>query len=112
MEAFRLSRAYTSGSETFEKVEFRDPLYQDYRQIGPVYDVQKGLVLRDREAIFAYVDRLITAPAPGALAVLDAGDTMALEDHILGFFFKARTSRGSSTNSSSGSTTTPGTSTA
>lgn len=111
MKDISLSRAYTAGSETFSAVELRDPTYADYRRIGPVYDFQRGLVLRDREAIFAYVDALVTRPAAGALAVLDLADAMALEDHILDFFIAARKSIASPTNSSSGSAGTPATST-
>jgi len=97
-----LSKSYTAGSETFSTIELRDPAFADYRQIGPVYDFQRGIVIRDREAIFAYVDRLVTKPAAGALIVLDLADTMALEDHILAFFTAARASLAKPTNSSSG----------
>lgn len=111
MKPLVLSKPYTSGSETFDKIEFREPAYQDYRQIGPVYDVQRGIVLRDREVIFSYVDRLVTSPAVGALAVLSVEDTMALEDHVLDFFVSARKSRAARASSSSGSAGTPDTST-
>ncbi|GGF56718.1 hypothetical protein GCM10007301_15510 [Azorhizobium oxalatiphilum] len=110
MDALPLSRTYTSGSSTFDRVELRDPTYVDYRRIGPVFDVQKGVVLRDREAVFAYVDALTTSPPIGALAVLNLGDTVALEEHILGFFINARRSRASPMNSSSGSDGIPDTS--
>ncbi|WGD31202.1 phage tail assembly protein [Ancylobacter sp. WKF20] len=111
MEKLTLSKSYTVGEQTFSAIELRDPRFADYRQIGPVYDLQRGILLRDREAIFAYVDRLVTSPAPGALAALDLADTMALEDHILGFFSKARRSIARSPNSSSDSTGAPPTST-
>lgn len=107
MKDLPLSKMYTAGSETFSAVTFRDPFYLDYRQIGPVYDVQRGIVLRDRDALFAYVDRLVTSPSVGALAALDLADSMALEDHVLHFFIAARKSLASSTNSSSGSVGTP-----
>lgn len=106
-----LSKPYTSGSETFSTIEFREPAYQDYRQVGPVYDVQRGIVLRDREAIYGYVDRLVTKPAVGALAAMNVEDTMALEDHVLDFFVQARKSRAARESSSSGSAGTPATST-
>ncbi|MBB3771526.1 hypothetical protein FHS55_002125 [Angulomicrobium tetraedrale] len=107
MKDLPLSKTYTAGSESFAVIKLRDPGYADYRQIGPVYEVQRGIVIRDREAVFTYVDRLITSPAAGALAVLDLTDTLALEDHILAFFINARTSAPASTNSSSGSDGTP-----
>lgn len=111
MKPLVLSKPYTSGSETFSTITFREPAYQDYRQIGPVYDVQRGIVLRDREAIFSYVDRLVTSPAVGALAVLNVEDTMALEDHVLDFFVQARKSRAARESSFSGSAGTPAMST-
>lgn len=107
MEPLKLSKAYTIGSETFDTVEFRDPNYADYRQIGAPLDFQKGVMVRDREAIFAYVDRLVTRPAAGALQILNVADAMALEDHILRFFIMARTSRPQPMSSSSGSDGTP-----
>ena len=103
MEPFILSRTYTAGSESFSTVEFRAPALPDFREIGPVLDVQRNVVLRDRQAIWAYVDRLLTKPAAGALAVLDVGDSMALEDHVVAFFIEARISRAKRMNSSSGS---------
>ncbi|WP_323011119.1 phage tail assembly protein [Paracoccus sp. (in: a-proteobacteria)] len=110
MEPLKLSKSYTIGSETFDTVEFREPNYADYRQIGAPMDFQKGILVRDREATFAYVDRLVTRPAAGALQTLTVTDAMALEDHILRFFITARTSRAQPTSSSSVSDGTPDTS--
>lgn len=107
MKPLPLSKTYTAGREEFSAVEFRAPLLPDYREVGPVLDIQNRVLLRDREAIFAYVDRLVTKPAAGALAVLDLGDAMALEDHIVDFFIEARVSRAKPTSSSSGSAGTP-----
>jgi len=103
MKPLSLSKTYTAGPEVFSAIEFREPLMPDYRAIGPVLDIQSRVILRDREAIFAYVDRLAIKPPAGALAVLDLGDAMALEDHIVDFFIEARVSRASPTNSSSAS---------
>lgn len=103
MKPFTLSRTYSAGSEIFGAVEFRAPTLPDYREIGPVVEVQRNVVLRDRQAIWAYVDRLVTKPAVGALAVLDVADAMALEDHVVAFFIEARASRAKRMNSSSGS---------
>lgn len=103
MTPFTLSRSYSVGSETFSTIVFRAPALPDYREIGPVVEMQRNVVLRDRQAIWSYVDRLVTSPAPGALAVLDVGDTMALEDHVVAFFIEARASRARRMNSSSGS---------
>lgn len=93
MKPIKLSKTYTVGNETFDQVELRDPMYADYRQIGPVYDVQKTIVIHDREATFAYADRLAMRPSAGALQVLSLEDTMAIEDEIYDFFVDARVSR-------------------
>lgn len=111
MEHLALSRTYTAGSETFSRLEFRAPTHLEYRQIGAPFDMQRGVVLNDREAIWRWADTLLTAPAVGALAMLDVGDSMALEDHILDFFVEARISRAMSVNLSSGSDGAPPTST-
>lgn len=103
MKPLPLSKTYTAGPETFSAVEFRAPMLPDYRAIGPVLDIQNRVLLRDREAIFAYVERLVIKPPAAALAVLDVGDAMALEDHIVDFFIEARVSRAKLTNSSSAS---------
>ncbi len=107
MKQIKLSKTYTVGSETFDRVDLRDPNYADYRQFGPVYEVQKTIVIHNREATFAYADRLVMSPSAGALQTLDLEDAMAIEDEIYGFFVDARISRAKLTNSSSGSTGTP-----
>lgn len=106
-----LSKTYAIGETSFSAVELREPTFADYRQIGPAFDVQRGLVIRDPAAIFAYADRLVTSPAHGALAALNLADTLAVEDAIVGFFIEARKSRAKSMNSSSGSDGNPATST-
>lgn len=111
MTPLKLSKTYDAGSEPFSELVFREPTYADYRQIGPAYEVQNGLVLRDRDAIFGYAERLVTKPAAGALVALNLEDTMALEDHILRFFSATRGSMIKRTGSSSGSTGTQDTST-
>ncbi len=103
LDPLPLSQTYTVGSETFSRLEFRDPNYADYRQIGSPLDVQRGILMRDREATFTYLDRLVTRPAAGALQVLNVADAMAAEDHIHRFFIACRASRPGSTNSSSAS---------
>ncbi len=103
LEPLPLSQTYTVGSETFSRIEFRNPNFADYRQIGAPLDVQKGVLIRDREATFAYLDRLVTRPAAGALQVLNVADTMAAEDHIHRFFIACRASQMGLMNSSSGS---------
>ncbi|MEP9378386.1 hypothetical protein ABLE91_16845 [Aquabacter sp. CN5-332] len=110
MKPFECSKSYTSGSETFSQIEFREPGFADYRQLGAPVDVQRGIVIRDREVIFAYVDRLATKPSHGALQVLNLGDTMALEEHVIAFFIEARKSRASLMSSFSGSDGAPNTS--
>lgn len=107
MKPLPLSKTYAAGNEVFSSIEFRAPLLPDYRDIGPVLDIQDRILLRDREAIFAYVQRLAIKPPAGALMVLDLGDAMALEDHIVDFFIEARVSRAKLTNSSSGSAGAP-----
>lgn len=111
MTTVTLSQTYTAGSETFSAVEIREPTFQDYRQIGPAFDVQCGIVLRDREAIFAYADRLIQKPAAGALQALNLEDAMAVEEAIMSFFTQAIRSRNKRGNSSSDSDGSLGTST-
>ena len=111
LSPFPLSKTYSAGSETFAEVVLREPTFEDYRQLGPAYDVQKGLMLPDRDAIFAYVDRLVQKPAAGALAVLTVEDAMGLEGHILDFFVNARVSLNRRMNSSSASAGTLATST-
>lgn len=103
MKSVPLSQTYTAGSEVFSAVEFRDPTFLDYRQLGPAFDVQRGIILRDRDAIFAYADRLIQKPAAGALAVLNLEDSMAVEEAIMGFFTQAIRSRNKLANLSSDS---------
>lgn len=107
MTPYICSRRYEVAGESFDGIEFRAPTFQDYRQIGPAYEVQRGVVIIDRAAIFAYVDRLVVRPSAGALQVLDLEDVMGLEDHILDFFIKARMSRASRMSSSSGSAGAP-----
>lgn len=111
MKPFPLSKTYTIGSEVFSAIELRDPTFLDYRQIGPAYDVHRGVMLPDREAIFSYVERLITKPAAGALVELSVEDAMGLEDHVLNFFVDARISLSKRMNSSSASDGHPSTST-
>ena len=103
MKPLPLSKEYEVGSEGFSQIEFRAPGYQDYRRIGPVYEVQRGIILRDRDAIFAYAETLVTKPAAGALSALDIADTLRLEEHVLDFFIDFRTLLAKPTSSSSGS---------
>ena len=108
----KLSRKYVVGSEMFEAATFRDPVLADYREIGsPVIGVA-GAVARDREAIFAYVDRLVTSPAAGALQTLDLVDALKIEAGILDFFTEANARLREPANSSSASAGDQATSTA
>ncbi|UHD45534.1 phage tail assembly protein [Aureimonas altamirensis] len=107
----KLSKVYEAGSERFAHVELREPTYLDYRQIGRPFDVQRGVVIRDRDATFAYVDRLCTSPATGALAVLNLADSMSLEEAVLAFFTDAMRSKAGLESSSSASAGSPDTST-
>lgn len=103
MKPLQLSRSYTAGSETFDKLEFRDVKFADYRRLGHPYEVQQGVVVVDRDVVFGYGDLLLQRPQVGALSVLDLTDVLALEDHVLNFFTVARASRSAPPSSSSDS---------
>ncbi|MEF2553256.1 phage tail assembly protein [Aurantimonas sp. A2-1-M11] len=104
----KLSRRYDHGSAPFDTVVLREPKLKDRRVGGPVLDVQRGVVLRDDEAIWRYVSMLMVEPqSPGAIDLLDLADAEMLSETIVGFFTRARLSYIERTNSSSGSDGTP-----
>lgn len=104
----KLSRRYDHGTTPFDTVVLREPKLKDRRAGGPVLDIQRGVVLRDDEAIWRYVSMLLVEPvSPGAIDLLDLADAEMLSETIVGFFTRARLSSIERTNSSSGSAGTP-----
>lgn len=104
----KLSRRYDHGTTPFDTVVLREPKLKDRRIGGPVLDIQRGVVIRDDEAIWRYVDMLLVEPqAPGAIGLLDLGDAEALAETVVGFFTRARLSYIERMSSSSGSDGTP-----
>lgn len=104
----KLSRRYDHGTTPFDTVVLREPKLKDRRAGGPVLDIQRGVVLRDDEAIWRYVSMLLTEPeSPGAIDLLDLADAEMLSETVVGFFTKARLSYIERTNSPSGSGGTP-----
>jgi len=100
----KLSRSYDHGSMPFDTVVLREPKLKDRRAGGPVLDIQRGVVLRDDEAIWRYVSMLLVEPtSPGAIDLLDLADAEILSETIVGFFTKARVSSIERMSSSSGS---------
>ncbi|MBS9720174.1 phage tail assembly protein [Tianweitania sp. BSSL-BM11] len=100
-----LSRCYTVGSAVFDTLTIREPKLSDYRQIGRVAELQRGVIVIFPEAIWAYSERLLQDLPPGALSELDLDDAMAVEDAILDFFSEARArlnKRASSSSDSAG----------
>ena len=103
-----LSRRYDHGTTPFDTVVLRKPKLKDRRAGGPVLDIQRGVVLRDDEAIWRYVSMLLVEPAsPGAIDLLDLADAEILSETIIGFFTKARLFFIERTNSSFASDGTP-----
>ncbi|MCC4298545.1 phage tail assembly protein [Aurantimonas coralicida] len=103
-----LSRRYDHGTTPFDTVVLREPKLKDRRAGGPILDIQRGVVLRDDEAIWRYVSMLLVEPvSPGAIDLLDLADAEILSETIVGFFTKARLSSIERTNSSSASDGTP-----
>lgn len=106
--SIKLARRYDHGSTPFDTVVLREPKLKDRRAGGPVLDIQRGVVLKDDEAIWRYVAMLLVEPAsPGAIDLLDLADAEALSETIVGFFTKARLSYIERTSLSSGSDGTP-----
>ncbi len=104
----KLSRRYDHGSTPFDTVVLREPKLKDRRVGGPVLDIQRGVVLRDDEAIWRYVNMLLVEPAsPGAIDLLDLPDAELLSETVVSFFTKARLFYIERTNSSSASDGTP-----
>ena len=105
MKSVKLSKRYTPGSASFDALAFREPTLADYRQVGKVIELQRGVVVTYPEAIWAYADRLLESSVvpPGAMGELDLEDAMAVEEAIVGFFTEARSRLNARTNSSSGS---------
>ncbi len=103
-----LSRRYDHGSAPFDVVVLREPKLKDRRAGGPVLDIQRGVVLRDDEAIWRYVSMLLVEPvSPGAIDLLDLADAEILSETIVGFFTRARVSSIERMSSSSASDGTP-----
>ncbi|BDA84968.1 hypothetical protein Sa4125_25100 [Aureimonas sp. SA4125] len=99
----KLSRSYDHGTEPFDAVVLREPKLKDRRDVGPLYEVQRGLVIWDDTALWAYVTRLQSKPtAPGALDLLDLADADAIEIAVKGFFTAASPLFTRPTSSSSG----------
>lgn len=100
----KLSRRYDHGSTPFDTVVLREPKLKDRRAVGPLFDIQRGIVLWDDERLWLYVDRLLTEPfSSGALELLDLVDAEAIEGAIKDFFVEASSRLARPTNSSSGS---------
>lgn len=103
-----LSRKYDHGSKPFSEVVIREPKLNDRMAIGPLIDVQRGIVITDDERLWKYAERLLVEPSNfGALGPLDLVDAEALEGAVTDFFMAARASYVSRMSSSSGSDGTP-----
>ena len=99
----KLTRQYVVGSAIFDTLTFRAPKLADYRAIGKVAEVQRGVVVTYDNAIWQYVDRLVEGVPSGALAELEIVDALAVEAEIVGFFTAANRQLRERESSSSGS---------
>lgn len=113
MKTVTLSRTYTIGSASFDRVSFRAPLLKDYRQIGRVFERQGDVVVLYDTALWGYAERLHDSAGmpPGALGELDLVDALAIETTILGFFLEASAQLHKPASSPSASAGDPATST-
>lgn len=111
MKTVPLSKQYVIGSLAFSEAVFRAPMLKDYRELGQPVVSGQGMVVRDRDTIFAYIDRLVTSPAAAPLQEIELVDALALEEAVLDFFVEARKLLRKPGNSSSGSAGSPATST-
>ena len=89
MTTVPLSRQYVIGSAVFDALTFRAPKLADYREIGKVAEMQRGVVVVYNDAVWQYADRLLQAVSTGALSELDLTDALAVEGAIIDFFTEA-----------------------
>ena len=111
MKKVKLSRQYAIGSAVFDAISFREPKLTDYRRLGRPIDIQRGVVIRNDEATFGYVDTLVQDIPPGAINELDLIDAMIIEAEVIAFFTDAAAQLSERANSSSVSAGAPSTST-
>lgn len=102
MKTVKLTQSYTVGSEVFDHVTLRDPKMRDLLELGEPFERQGGVIVEYRETIAAYVDRLVTAPAVGAVRELDLADAILVKEAVSAFFIEARMSLAKRTSSSLG----------
>jgi hypothetical protein len=90
----KLTKAYTSGAEpvTFDQVDLREPTYNEIfvvgigepRELQPVPGGAAFLVYPER--VDQYLQRICVSPGYEYLHVLNAVDSLRLQNAVCGFF--------------------------
>lgn len=112
-----LSRAYAIHGEAVREIVLKEPTWDDYAELGELFEAQPGpggtrLVVENREAVKAYVERCVGNIQPSELGMLGLADARALRSALIGFFHNEPSSTPPSTGSSSPTDGAPATSAA
>lgn len=110
-----LSRVYAIHGAAVREVVLKEPTWDDYAEFGEIFEAQPGpggtrLIVENREALKAYVERCVDNIQPAELGMLGLTDARALRTALIGFFHNAPSSTPPSTGSSSSTAGAPPTS--
>lgn len=104
-----LSRRYEAFGKALDRVELREPTFEDLFTVGEVQEWQPvpggdgSMLITHDDRIRAYAERLAGADAAAVLPQLGLADALKVKRAVIDFFAEARTSIAPPTTSPSAS---------